>query len=61
MAGTNRDFQRIINRSMRYEFDGTVLTVTDWHTGQHVSIDLSMMTDEIFEELAFEDEEDEDE
>ncbi len=57
---TNEEFQHIINGSMQYEFDGSVLTVTGYFSGKQVSIDLGLLTDEMFEELVVEDEEEED-
>jgi hypothetical protein len=53
----NKDFQKIINGSMRYEFAGTVLTVSDYRTGKEISIDLGQLTDETFEELVVEEQE----
>lgn len=56
-------FQRIIRGSMRYEFEGTMLTVTDWHTGQSISIDLAELSRDAFEDIVDydDDEDDEDE
>ena len=53
----NTEFQRIINGSMAYEFDGTVLEVVGRYTGQRIRIDLGLLTDEMFEELVEEGEE----
>lgn len=49
---TNKDLQRIINGSKEYRFEGTVLVITSYNTGDTVRLDLSAMTDETFDELA---------
>lgn len=57
---SNREFQRLLDRSIRYEIEGSVLRISDYRTGQSVALDLGLITDEMFEELVWEDEEDED-
>ena len=44
-------FLGIIRRGMRYEFDGTELTVTDYWTGECITIDLGALTEEAFNEI----------
>jgi hypothetical protein len=52
------DFLRLINGSIRYEFEGTKLTITGYYSGKGITLDLSKMTEEMLEELtADEDEE----
>ena len=61
MANAN-DLRRVLRSSFRYEFDSQgVLTLTHYYTGQEIKLDLSQMTDEMFEELVVEDEDDEEE
>lgn len=56
-----RLFKRIIRSSMVYEFDGTVLQLTDYYNGKTISIDLDLIDEEIFEELIVEEESEEEE
>ena len=53
-------FMRILKKSKRYEMDcdGT-LTVTDYYTGESVTLDLSRMSEEAFEEMLVEEMEEE--
>lgn len=55
-------FMRILKKSKRYEMDcdGT-LTVTDYMTGESVTLDLSRMSEEAFEEMLVEEEEEDEE
>ena len=62
MANTKMDvnkFKRILNGSIRYEIERGELTITGYYTGESVTIDLNYLTDEMFEELLVEDEDDE--
>ena len=56
-----RLFKSIIRSSMVYEFDGTVLQLTDYYTGKTISLDLGAVTMEMFEELIVEEESEEEE
>lgn len=47
----NRDLQRMLNGSFRYEFFGTVLEITGYNDGKRIAIDLGRITDEMFDEL----------
>ena len=53
-----QDFKRMIRGSMKYEFYDTVLTIKGWHSGKCISIDLGELTEEMFEELVVEEEDD---
>lgn len=54
------EVMQIIHGSKRYEFHGSVLTITGYYTGKEVKIDFSRLTEEMLEELTLDDEEDED-
>jgi len=54
-------FLSIIHGSVRYEIDGTVLTLTGYYTGKEVKIDLSKITPDMLEEIAADPEENEEE
>lgn len=45
------EFTRLINGSKEYRFEGSVLTITGYYSGKRVSLDLSLMTEEMLEEL----------
>ena len=52
---------KIISGSKRYDFDGdTILTISDYYTGDAVRLDLSRLTEDILDELIVEDEDEED-
>lgn len=53
------EFRRIINGSMAYEFDGTVLELTGYYSGKRIRIDLSAIDEEMFDELLVDNEDDE--
>jgi len=62
MANTKtnfRTFRRMLNGSIRYEIDHSELTITDYYTGESITIDLGAIDEEMFEELLVEDEDDE--
>ena len=48
-------FYSLLRQSKRYEMQGSVLTISDYYTGESVSLDLSMLTEEMLEELICED------
>lgn len=50
-------FKHILNRSKEYSFEGSVLTLRDYHTGETVEIDLSLIDQDTFEEIVVEEEE----
>lgn len=54
-------FLSIIHGSVRYEIDGTVLTLTGYYTGKEVKIDLSKITPDMLEEITAGPEENEEE
>lgn len=49
-----KDAMRILRSSKRYEFDGTQLTVSDYHIGDEVKLDLGRMTEEMYDDLSCE-------
>ena len=51
MVNTYDKAMRILSGSKRYEFEGTVLRVTDYYSNNTFQIDFSNMTPEIFEAL----------
>ena len=54
--------REIIGGSKEYSFSGTVLTLTGYHTGETIKLDLSKINKEILNVIMAEDEdEDEDE
>ena len=61
MANLN-DLQRLLRSSIRYEFDDDRnFEITDYYTGKSIKLDLSRMTEEMFEELVVEDDDEYDE
>lgn len=52
-------FKRLLNRSKSYEFNGSVLRITDYQTGKSVELDLGELSEEAFEEIVVEDDEEE--
>lgn len=44
-------FLRILRNSKEYSFDGTVLTIRSYRTGEEVKIDLAKLTKEEFENI----------
>ena len=55
-----RKFMRLLISSKQYEMDCEGhLTITDYYTGERVTLDLTQMDEEIFEQLTAEDDEDE--
>ena len=55
------EVMQIIHGSKRYEFHGSVLTVTGYYTGERVKLDLSNLTEEMLEELAPDEDDDREE
>ena len=49
----------ILNGSISYEFDGTVLKITSYFTGETVRLDLGNLTQEMLDELQVEDDNEE--
>ena len=47
--------------SMRYEFNGTVLTLTQYYSGKSIKIDLGNINEEMLEELIVPDYDDDEE
>lgn len=54
------DAMRILRGSKRYEFEDSILTVSDYRTGDEVKINLGQMTEEMYEEMSCEEDLDED-
>ncbi len=54
------DAMRILRGSKSYEFDQSTLEVSDYHTGDTVRLDLSLMTEDMYEELSCDEEYDND-
>lgn len=61
MKSTYEDFQRVLDRSKEYWFEGSVLAIRDYQTGKTVKIDLGGVSEETFEEIVWEDEDEEEE
>lgn len=51
MKQTYENAIKIINGSKTFSFDGTVLEIKSYHTGESVKLDLSKLTPEMFDEL----------
>ena len=47
---------RIINGSKQYKFNGSILEITGYYTGETIRLDLSLLDDEMLETLQVEDE-----
>lgn len=50
-------FLWILKRSKRYEMTGEFLTLTDYHTGESVTLNLDRIDEELFSEIAVDDDE----
>lgn len=48
------EFLRLINGSLRYEIDGTILTLTGYYSGKAIRLDLSKITADMLEEITVE-------
>lgn len=51
------DFQRLLKSSKTFTFEGSVLVITDYYTGKKVNLDLSQLSEDVFEEISLTDEE----
>ena len=51
-------FQRLLNSSKTYEFEDTVLIISDYRTGETVRLDLNQLDEETYNEIVCEDEDD---
>ena len=47
-------FRKILNSSKRYFMDGTELTISDYYTGESITIDLERIEEEVLEDLIIE-------
>lgn len=56
---TYSEFHQMIQGGLRYEINGTELTLTAYWSGQQVTLDLGAIDEEMFELLVSEPEEDE--
>ena len=52
---TYSDFKSMLYGSIEYEFNGTVLTIRGYFDGNGVSLDLSQMSEEAFDDMVIED------
>lgn len=52
-------FMRLLGRSKEYRIDGSVLTITDYHTGDGVRLNLAQIPEDLFEEMTYEEDGDE--
>lgn len=52
-------YLNILRGSKIYEINGTILTITSYHTGDAVSIDLAQITEDVLAEILVYDEVDE--
>jgi hypothetical protein len=48
---SHKEAMKTVRRSIQYEIRNAVLTVTGYYTGESFQIDLSKLTEEMFEEL----------
>lgn len=55
----NLEFSRLIQGSKEYRFEGSVLTIIGYYTGKRVSLDLSLLTEDMLEELMVPEDDDE--
>lgn len=55
---THDQFIKMLFSSKQYKFEGSVLEITDYYTGESVKLDLSQLPEDVFEEMVSEDEED---
>lgn len=51
-------FLQLLQSSKQFNFNGNVLEITDYYTGDSVKLDLSLIPEEVFEEMVAEDEDD---
>ena len=51
----------IIRGSKSYEFNGPILTITSYYGGESVKLDLSLLNEEILDQLQYEEEDEDDE
>ena len=52
--------QHILAGSKQYQFDGPILTITNYYTGEEIKLDLSRLDEEVLNELIVQDDEFED-
>ena len=53
MKQTYDNFKRILNRSKEYSFENhTILVIRDYYSGDEVRLDLSRLTQEMYESIA---------
>lgn len=54
-------FMRVLRNSKRYEMDCEGhLFITDYHTGEEITLDLTQIDEDMFEQLVVKNDEDED-
>lgn len=47
-------FRKILNNSKCYSMKGTELTISDYYTGESITIDLERIEEEVLEDLIIE-------
>lgn len=56
-----QQFKRVLRSSKRYEMDCEGhLTITDYYTGEEITLDLTAIDEEMFDQLKAEDDEEDD-
>lgn len=53
------EFLRILRGSKQYEFNGTVLEITQYYTGKRIKLDLSLINEDTLELILEDDDEEE--
>lgn len=51
-------FTNLLFESKQYKFDGSILEITGYYTGNTVKLDLSLLPEDVYQELIVDDEED---
>lgn len=59
--GNFNAFRRVVNGSKQFTFEGSVLVLTDYYTGERTKIDLALIDEDVFNEIVVDDEDMEDE
>ena len=53
-----KTLQKIINGSKEYSFNGTVLTIKGYYTGESIKLDLSLVDEKILKKIIARDDDD---
>ena len=59
--GNFKAFRRVVGGSKRFAFEGSVLVLTDYYTGEITKIDLALIDEDMFNEIVVDNEDMEDE